>query len=244
MVAGALFFNGTSQYVNAADHPELDLGTGDFSIDAWVRSSGNPSGVVTILDKRENVWTVPRGYHLYIYNGQLGLQMADASGTGPTLWDCNLPPLNSACTNYTASGGPDVADDEWHHVTATVDRDDPNGGGKLFVDGALVHSFDPTIRALSLDNVAELRIARESSGAPYWPGEIDEVEVFKRELSRAGTPFRRATAPVPRTRAAYRSAAPSANARPSDGPDACFFRKPVSARKRDGPPGRPHDTRR
>lgn len=38
-VAGARDFNGTTDYVAVADHPDLDLGTGDFSIDAWIRTT-------------------------------------------------------------------------------------------------------------------------------------------------------------------------------------------------------------
>ncbi|MCH7964309.1 MAG: hypothetical protein IH852_10285 [Bacteroidetes bacterium] len=35
-VAGGLSFGGTTDYVEVADHPELDFGVGDFSIDAWI----------------------------------------------------------------------------------------------------------------------------------------------------------------------------------------------------------------
>lgn len=57
-------------------------------------------------------------------------------------------------------------------VAVTVDRDNPNGG-VLYVDGAAVFTFDPTIRNLSLDNAGALHIGR-SIERISWSGDIDE----------------------------------------------------------------------
>jgi hypothetical protein len=67
-------------------------------------------------------------------------------------------------------------------VAVTVDRDDPRGG-VLYVDGAVVFVFDPTIRALSLDNAAPLIIGYNPDGNTFWNGDVDEVEIFKRALT-------------------------------------------------------------
>ena len=78
-------------------------------------------------------------------------------------------------------GSKSVADGHWHHVAVTVDRDNPNGG-VLYVDGAAVYTFDPTIRNLSLDNAGALFIGRSVDGTS-WSGDIDEVALFKRALT-------------------------------------------------------------
>ncbi|MEM7536066.1 MAG: SdrD B-like domain-containing protein [Chloroflexota bacterium] len=176
MVSNALRFNGQN-YVEAATSPELNVGEGDFSIDAWVRTH-DANGVKIIVDKRyEDGVADTQGYSLFLVNGRVGFQMADGSGS----WACSSDPVSSSCTNYISSAS--VADGEWHLVAVTVDRDQTDGG-KIYVDGSLVHTFNPTIRANSLDNRRPLRIAsRSSSRTGLFRGDIDEVELFKRALT-------------------------------------------------------------
>lgn len=179
-VAGGLRFNGSSQYVAANSHAELNLGTGDLSIDAWIRTTG--SGVQTIVDKRSGV---PVGYSLFLYNGRLGLQLGDRPGSSL----CSGNNASSACTNWIAPGNwPNAADGKWHHVAAAVTRGSTTGG-RLYVDGWTVMVFDPTVRNQSLDNSAALWIAsshaNSSSAQKFFAGDIDEVEIFKRALSGA-----------------------------------------------------------
>jgi hypothetical protein len=172
-VERALRFNGTTQSVEVQSHPELNVGTGDFTIDAWVRSSR--LGLQTILDKRD---TPLRGYSLFVFNGRLGFQMSDRPGTDV----CSTNNATSACTNWVAPvGSKSVTDGQWHHVAAAVDRDN-SSGGLLYVDGTIVLVFDPTIRELSLDNGGPLRIATTSLSTSSWQGDIDEVALFKRAL--------------------------------------------------------------
>ncbi len=164
---GALDLDGADDHVeipHAADG-SLDFGTGDFSIDAWVRTTQS-SGVRVVLDKRQS--SPYRGYHLYLYRGAPGLQLADGG-----------------YTNYNAFANPAafVADGQWHLVAVTVDRDDPQGI-RFYVDGKLVGTFNPTDRQGSLSNPAPLRLGTRSfelSG--FWQGTLDELELFDRVLS-------------------------------------------------------------
>ncbi|MEM7539229.1 MAG: SdrD B-like domain-containing protein, partial [Chloroflexota bacterium] len=176
MVSNALRFNGAN-YVEAASSPELNVGEGDFSIDAWVRTR-DANGVKVIVDKRyEDGVADTQGYSLFLVNGRVGFQMADGSGS----WACSSNPALSSCTNYISTAS--VADGEWHLIAVTVNRRDQNGG-KIYVDGALVHTFNPLIRQNSLDNDRPLRIAsRSSSRTGLFRGDIDEVELFKRALT-------------------------------------------------------------
>jgi hypothetical protein len=179
-VDSSLHFNGTSQYVTASSQAELNLGTGDFAIDAWIRT--NAQGVQTIVDKRS---AVPNGYALFLYNGRLGLQMGDRSGSS----SCSSNNAVSACTNWIAPGNwPNAANGKWHHVAASVSRNSPTGG-RLYVDGWLVLVFNPTIRNQSLDNTAAVWIAsshaNSSVAQTFFAGDIDEVEIFKRAITAA-----------------------------------------------------------
>ncbi|MCG8455780.1 MAG: LamG domain-containing protein [Holophagales bacterium] len=179
VVDGALSFDGLDDYVEVGHHPELDAGTGDFSVDAWVRTTDS-TGVVTLLGKRTNDLGGTRGYSLYLFDGDLGFQLADGDGSST----CSTDPIVSSCTNWVASSpGSFVADGEWHHVAVTVDRDHPSGL-VFYVDGVQVGSFDPTIRAGSLDNDGVLRLgARAFAETAFLDGVLDEVELFHRALA-------------------------------------------------------------
>jgi hypothetical protein len=129
--------------------------------------------VTTFIDKRD-LTTGVRGYSFYLFNGNLGFQLADNSTISA---NCSSSPASSGCTNWGTSAL--VADGKWHLVAATVSRGS-NTGGKLFVDGAQVLTFDPTIRSLSLSNSARLRIGG-GFGSDFF-GNVDEVEIFNRAL--------------------------------------------------------------
>ncbi len=176
MVDGALSFDGTDDYVEVADDPVLDMGTSDFSVDFWLRTTDSV-GVATVIDKRTNVSGDVRGYSLFLANGDLGFQLAD----GGTSADCSSNPATSSCTNYVSAAF--LADDAWHHVAVTVSRAD-SMGLRFYVDGQEVASFDPTIRPDSLDNSAPLRFSGVTfSQSLHFAGDLDEIELFRRTLT-------------------------------------------------------------
>jgi len=135
---------------------------GNFSLDAWIRT--NNGAQAPIIDKRHNAGSNPVGYYLFAFGGNLAFELGDGQ---PQLWH--------------VSPGPNVADGNWHHVAATVDRLSQSGG-RLYVDGALVHTFDPTTRPGSTANGFALRIGQQWISAIAFDGAIDEVELFDREL--------------------------------------------------------------
>ncbi|HVZ41076.1 MAG TPA: LamG-like jellyroll fold domain-containing protein [Candidatus Kapabacteria bacterium] len=164
-VAGGFHFNGDrSQYVRVPNHPDLNVGRGDFSIDAWVRPDNLDINAV-IADKRDGVGNV-RGYSLFLYGGHPGVQLADDSSG----W------YNFVAYNATVPQG------QWAMVAVTVDRDSPSGG-RLYLNGQVVLTFDPRVRPGSLDNNGNFYIGISDiyASVPF-TGTIDEVELFKRAL--------------------------------------------------------------
>jgi hypothetical protein len=163
----ALDFLGSA--VSVATAPALELGSGDFSLDAWVRPSalGTPQ---TLFSKIAAVAppTGP-GYALALESdGTITFRMVDA-----------------ALAVTTGSSSAALEPLVWSHVTVTVDRDDP-AGGRIQVDGT-VANFDPTATAGSLSNSLPLLFARDGGagvGADL-AGALDEVEVFQRALTEA-----------------------------------------------------------
>ncbi len=159
---GALAFYGRG-YVDLGRDPRLDLGTGDFTIHAWIATRQARPQVWVILDKRTTVGYHLYRYHLYNYRGQLGLQLADGL--------------------FTNFEGPFIADGRWHHVAVTVDRD-RGDGIRWYVDGTETGARqDPTAHRGSLDNPSHLYVGGRRHGGGNFVGGLDEVGIFRRALA-------------------------------------------------------------
>ncbi len=160
-VAGAHYFWG-GHFHSVAPHAELDFGTGDFSIDAWIRDVGNgqKQAVVDKLDiPGGNV-----GFALYFEGWLLKLNMNGTTFASTTA-------ISHA--NPLGNTGP------WYHVAATVARS--TGAGLLYIDGVPAGPvFLPP--STSVDNALPLWIGE--TRLLQSPGEIaiDELELFNRAL--------------------------------------------------------------
>jgi Concanavalin A-like lectin/glucanases superfamily len=179
MVAGALSFNGTSDFVQVPNGPNLNFGTGALSIDAWIKIPPRPGTNVMPIVEKEVIGfpnSSPYGYNFYVRNGHLGFSISS---------DFNITPHGSIHAEETTI---DLADDLWHHVAVTVLLNPALG--TLFIDGApLPTPFSTTAFAgFTADNLGDLFIGsanaliRISSNA-YFEGSIDEVEIFRRPLA-------------------------------------------------------------
>lgn len=159
-----LSFDHVKDYVEVPSHSLLNVGTGDFSIDAWVQTLASDRGVEAIVDKRT---AEPTGYSFFVYRGRLGLQLA-AGGT---------------YTNFISKAF--VADGQPHHVAVTVVRSQADGI-RFYLDGVpTLPRFNPLpYQGPSLDNNAPLRLGANSAfKEAFWDGLLDEVEIFNRALS-------------------------------------------------------------
>ncbi|WP_440056528.1 LamG-like jellyroll fold domain-containing protein (plasmid) [Pseudoalteromonas sp. T1lg65] len=164
----AFCLDGYDDFVEV-NEPNLNVSQGDFSIMTWIKSSG--LGQHVIVDKRfENQISNVQGYALYIDDGYLSLQLADGNGD----WYCQN--ANSSCTFYNSSAF--VADNLWHHVAVSVDRDN-QAGANFYVDGVHVSTLDPTDRRGSLSNSMPFRIgSRSSYKTGLFKGAIGEVVFY------------------------------------------------------------------
>ncbi len=174
----AFCLDGVDDFVEIPHSDELNFDTGDYAITSWIKTSSLATNI--IIDKRdEKLSGNVRGYNVHIYNGFIGTQMADGNGE----WYCSLDPKISSCTNYL--GRTFIADNQWHFVAISVDRDSPNGL-KIYVDGQLDIEFDPRIRANSLSNLQPLRIgSRSSFVSSLFKGSIGEVSIHQYALSES-----------------------------------------------------------
>ena len=127
---------------------------------------------MTIVDKRLSPsWTQDVGYELTVIYGQLQLRMSD-SLSGPSY--------------AFGPAGPDTRDGQFHYVAVTVQRNSTTGG-KLYVDGQEVLTFDLTVAAGDLSNTEPLRIGVNANATFFsnFKGAMDEVSLYNRALTAA-----------------------------------------------------------
>jgi hypothetical protein len=168
-VNGALYFAGN--YVQVPPHPDLEFGTGDLTIDAWIRP-------------------VPR---VEAPNLSLIIYKVDGSGIGYALYTIGDAvggrQLKFVMNGNTFTSNALITSPSWHHVAVTVDRGSSTPSGGFYIDGQPAGSFAPI--AASVSNADPLLI-----GASFLPGlllpgvgrhelAIDELEIFNRPLSPA-----------------------------------------------------------
>ncbi|MFN8489716.1 MAG: Calx-beta domain-containing protein [Caldilineaceae bacterium] len=167
-VANGLALPTFNDYAEAANAAGLNFGTGDLSLDAWIKTTDRNT-VQTIVDKRAVIGNNVVGYTFVVYYGQLLFQLGD---------------VISGHTNYLLASSPIVADGQWHLVAVSLKRNDAQGL-KLYLDGKVIATFNPLARPGDTNNSATLRIGRHQFGQTGFNGSLDEIELFNRELAGA-----------------------------------------------------------
>jgi hypothetical protein len=153
--ASALF-DGSGDYLSIADHADFEFGSGDFTIDWWMRPSGL-GGSQTIITKRAGL-ADSGSFHVFA-SGASVLFYASSSGSGS--WEV---------ASGVALGT--IADNTWSHHEVV------RSGNNFycFKDGVQTGS---TSSALTLvDEAHPVLIGGEAAGQ-YYNGCIDELRISK-----------------------------------------------------------------
>jgi hypothetical protein len=160
-VRNALLFDGVDDHILVPDDDSLDFGTGDFSIEAWVKLP-EVTGIRPLVDKLSP--STKTGYSLsFVQGNAINFVMGDNNG-------------------YFFVNAPGVADNVWTHVAVTVDRDMATGG-TVYVNGSVVLSFSPTFHSGSISNGEPIRIGQGGFfGNGFYGGAIDELALYDRTL--------------------------------------------------------------
>jgi hypothetical protein len=193
----AFAFNGGKIIVSNA--PDLNVrAKQDFSIAARIRpiQTNTPFGVMSIVEKRQVAGiTGAVGYSLHLEDGRLACQIAPAMPWNLKLSDFTSPSRIKAAWQRRKqivpmqfqrfiSNAPDLRDGHFHDVALTVERKSATGG-KLFVDGQLVLTFDPTKLPQSLVSPAPLLIGGHPDPTLDcgFKGHMDYVRIYSRAIS-------------------------------------------------------------
>jgi hypothetical protein len=154
----------TNGYISVPNNSTLNFGIGNFSIDAWVKTTDTVNSF-TIAEKTFlGTNYALGGYGFLITQGKLRFLLGD----GTTMID------NTETTVH-------IADGKWHFVAVTIDRKNANVG-KLYVDGNLVLTFNTTTILNSISCTSQLNIFDISYYFNHSGNHIDELEMFNRVL--------------------------------------------------------------
>jgi len=160
-----LSFDGTNDYVDCGNDTSINIGTGDFSISAWVKYSVKGHMIAGKYCDNTNP-----GYWLSntqaTWENQLAIRVSDAGG--------------SYCDRATTSL---YNDNNWHHVVGVVDRDvNPI---LIYIDGVAVATTG--VGDLSTETgdlgTGAFQIGGNTHTDDYFSGSIDDVRIFSRALT-------------------------------------------------------------
>jgi hypothetical protein len=148
----ALAFDGEDDFVEIADHSDLDL-TDDFTLEAWIKPATMTD--MRIIDKCPVGGT--NGYILDIRLNKLRV-IADGLSNGGVLQGVTNIPANV-----------------WTHVAVTF-KSGVTNGVKLYVNGEL--DGEGTANSVATTNNLPLRIGTSQNQSVFFQGEIDEVRLW------------------------------------------------------------------
>lgn len=170
IMGDAMVFPGVNanaiQVVDAAD---IDVGTGDFTIGYWVKTTASGS-IMRIVDKRSAEFGDPgTGY-------TVGM-----SATGTTIGGIGDGTTNISDETVLSAGV--INDGLWHLVLAEFDRD---GLARAHVDNVAGAATSISSITNTLNNATDLYIGQQSfAAAEPFDGELSSPMLFKKILSVA-----------------------------------------------------------
>lgn len=160
----AIQLDGKDDAVVVERSSALDVGTGDFTVSAWIHPKQLRQAGIVCLGKYS--WV--QGWYLDMPDNQGTLRFETAG------------PDNSSNGSVTSAPGT-IAVDKWQHVAAIVRRGEK--ASRLYVNGYPVAKG--TIGAADLDNTkVKLHIGRIQDAQEFF-GAIDEVRIYNRALDDA-----------------------------------------------------------
>jgi uncharacterized repeat protein (TIGR01451 family)/fimbrial isopeptide formation D2 family protein len=175
-VSGALSFDPNFQssgpHIEVPDHPEINFGTGNLSIDAWVFVPKPPAVYLhPIVDKLviNSAGTQGTGYAFYLTSSfTAGAQLQFVMGNGGPL------------ANYVGTSTPVMPFGTWTHVAVTVNR---SKTVTFYVNGAPSAAIGPATPAGSINNTLPLLIGESRRpGVAQAAITLDEIEMFSSAL--------------------------------------------------------------
>jgi hypothetical protein len=161
--SGSMAFDGTGDWLLVPHSPDINLSTGDFTIECWINLS-NTSAARSIVSKGTSSTT---GFELYI-------------NASPTLLIFAFGGSITYSSNYNLNLG------QWYHI-AVVRAGTGIGNIKMFIDGFLIFESATAITT-DLSTTANMYVGAGRTGGQPMNGYIDDLRIT-RGVARYTSPF-------------------------------------------------------
>ncbi|NQU43547.1 DUF2341 domain-containing protein, partial [bacterium] len=151
-IGDGLAFDGSGDYVTVSDDDSLDLGTGPFTVSAWIKKSDLGIRIVAAKSNGylDNMWSWG--------------------------WGNDDISFRRGYTNYYYSEDGSLSQDTWHHVAFAMD----GTYGTPYVDGEVSSGTYNLTGMQSLTNTEDLLIGRRSLDTYHiYNGMVDELRIEK-----------------------------------------------------------------
>ena len=154
----SMLFDGTGDYYTTPDHTDFALGSGDFTIDCWLRF--NALGTTIIAAQWAGTGN-QRGWELFYFSASNLLRFVPST-------DGTNPGTNNRDFAWTPSTN------TWYHLAVV------RTGNNImaFVDGTQIGSTQSFTFTL-FDSTAAFAVGADSEGGAGWNGWIDEFRLSK-----------------------------------------------------------------
>lgn len=157
----AYYFNGTSSYIKVNQHSTLEFGTGDFTVCAWIQTTGDHARVVSKGECFSTGWVLG-------HDSRIQIQLQYRPGN---------------VLIYPTSNNSGYNNGDWHFILLKRQ----NGLIYIYGDGELVsnsisfpYNLSNTLEYLTIGR------CRESNGQcdnAFFNGKIDDIRIFNRSLN-------------------------------------------------------------
>ncbi len=153
----SLRFDGNNDYVEISNSESLDIGTGDFTFEAVIKTAVNQVSFPQIISNRSTHFDgfLFGLYGAYDNSGRLYVRLADA----------NLP---------IGGGIANLMDDQCHHVAVSRDVDSI----RYFIDGFQVYAIRSSGRNISTNHNVWIGYDAPNTPATPFNGNIKEVRIW------------------------------------------------------------------
>ena len=161
----SIVFDGTGDYLQTANHADFDFGSGDFTVECWLKTS-TTSGYRTIISKSNDGATSNSSFYF-------GLNL---SGTGSL--DLYFSSAGNSYSKVLNVASPGLTDAAWHHLA--ISRSGQYV--KVFVDGSQVGStldLGANYTIYQSTHTVEIGCQYTAGAAYFFNGYIDDLRITK-----------------------------------------------------------------
>ena len=148
-------FDGIDDYLSIASNTDFDFGTGDYTIEAWIRPAAFTSDDVII--SRYSTWASDVEFYLAVRAGTPNIVIYRAGNSVPVALE----------------GNTGLSVDTWYHVAVVRSSDTTT----MYVDG--VAQTETHSGSVNISGSAEVRIALNNDGGEEFDGHIDDLRITK-----------------------------------------------------------------